>query len=171
MKDTYRIALAGMLLGLLVVANIMTIQVIPPYFVLSFVLTIAFCIGNAFGPLGGFSLCFLGDLIGCIIYPFGPYNILVGLSSGLMGLIFGFLHNKKIKIWYLICIFLIVTLICTSGINTLGLWLMYAASKKTFWAYLVARLPYQLINSAVNCLITTIMYKIIGSKYEQKISR
>lgn len=171
MTKAYLVALQGMLLGLLVIVNIFTIQIIPPYFVFSFVLTVSFLIGELFGPIRSFYLCLLGDLIGCVIHPFGPYNALVGLSCGIIGLIFGFTHKRKMKIWQLICIFIMVTLICTSGLNTLGLWLMYSANKKTFWAYLIARLPYQLLNSIINCALSIIIYKLKGGGNERKVLR
>ena len=157
---TKKIALMGLFVGLITLANIFTIQIIPPYFVLSFVLTISFLAGLYLGPIEGFIVCILGDLTGCIIHPLGPFNFLVNLASGIMGLIFGFNKNKT-NIFKILLTFLIVTLICTSGLNTLGLWLMYAVGKKTFFVYLLARLPWQLLNSAVNCTLSISVYEIL----------
>ena len=105
---TQKIALMGLFVGLITLANIFTIQIIPPYFVLSFVLTISFLAGLYLGPIEGFIVCILGDLTGCIIHPLGPFNFLVNLASGIMGLIFGFNKNKtnifKILLTFLILI-------------------------------------------------------------------
>ena len=95
MKTTKQIALAGLFTSLLVMANTFTIQIIPPYFVMSLVLTISFIVGLFLGPVNSFIVCILADLIGCLIHPLGPYNVLVGLSSGMIGLIFGFI--KKVE--------------------------------------------------------------------------
>ena len=95
MKTTKQVALAGLFTSLLVIANTFTIQIIPPYFVMSLVLTISFIVGLFLGPIKSFIVCILADLIGCLIHPLGPYNVLVGLSSGMIGLIFGFI--KKIE--------------------------------------------------------------------------
>ena len=157
--NTKKIALMGLFVALIALANIFTIQIIPPYFVLSFVLTLSFIIGWHLGPIKGFLVCTLGDIVGCIIHPLGPFNILVNLASGMIGLIFGFNYPKTNSI-KILCTFLIVTLICTCGLNTLGLWLMYAATKKTFFAYLIVRLPWQFINSIINYIISICIYNI-----------
>ena len=167
--NTKKIVLMGLFVSLLVIANILTIQIIPPYFVLSFVLTISFFVGYYLGSIEGTIVCFLGDFIGCIIHPLGPFNILVSLSCCMMGLIFGFNKNKT-NILKIILTFLIVTIICTCGLSTLGLWLIYGFGKKTFFAYLWVRLPWQLINSVINCIITIIIYKILKrSKYDNNL--
>lgn len=157
--NTKKIALMGLFVGLLMLANIFTVQIIPPYFVLSFVLTLSFVAGWYLGPVKGFIVGILGDIVGCILHPLGPFNILVSLASGMIGLIFGFNHSKT-NILKILATFLLVTLICTCGLNTLGLWLMYAATKKTFFAYLIVRLPWQLLNSTINCILSICIYKI-----------
>mgnify|MGYP007077613122 FL=1 len=87
----------------------------------------------------------------------------------MMGFIFGFNKNKT-NILKIILTFFIVTLICTCGLNTLGLWLFYGIGKKTFFAYLWVRLPWQLINSIINCIISISIYKILKrSKYDNNL--
>lgn len=163
MKTTKQIALAGLFTALLVIANIFTIQMIPPYFVISLVLTISFIAGLFLGPINSFIVCILADLIGCLIHPLGPYNILVGLSSGMIGLIFGFIKKiEKPNALTIANLYIIVTLICTCFLNTMGLWLMYAVGKKTFFVYLSVRLPWQLITSGINCSLSMILFKIVS---------
>ena len=163
MKTTKQIALAGLFTSLLVIANTFTIQIIPPYFVMSLVLTISFIVGLFLGPIKSFIVCILADLIGCLIHPLGPYNVLVGLSSGIIGLIFGFIKKiEKPNVLTVINLYILVTLICTCFLNTMGLWLMYAVGKKTFFAYLSTRLPWQLITSGINCSLSMILFKIVS---------
>ncbi|MGN1040612.1 MAG: hypothetical protein ACI4QL_04205, partial [Candidatus Fimimonas sp.] len=53
---------------------------------------------------------------------------------------------------------LLCTVICTCGLNTYALWLMFGAkSGKTFWVYLWGRLPFQLLNTVVNGVIICIL--------------
>ena len=163
MKTTKQIALAGLFTSLLVIANTFTIQIIPPYFVMSLVLTISFIVGLFLGPVNSFIVCILADLIGCLIHPLGPYNVLVGLSSGMIGLIFGFIKKiEKPNMLTVINLYILVTLICTCFLNTMGLWLMYAVGKKTFFVYLSTRLPWQLITSGINCSLSMILFKIVS---------
>ena len=163
MKTTKQIALAGLFTSLLVMVHTFTIQIIPPYFVMSLVLTISFIVGLFLGPINSFIVCILADLIGCLIHPLGPYNVLVGLSSGMIGLIFGFIKKiEKPNMLTVINLYILVTLICTCFLNTMGLWLMYAVGKKTFFVYLSTRLPWQLITSGINCSLSMILFKIIS---------
>ena len=162
MKTTKQIALVGLFTSLLVIANTFTIQIIPPYFVMSLVLTISFIAGLFLGPIKSFIVCILADLIGCLIHPLGPYNILVGLSSGMIGLIFGFIKKiEKPNMLTIINLYILVTLICTCFLNTMGLWLMYAVGKKTFFVYLSTRLPWQLITSGINCNLSIVVFKLL----------
>lgn len=162
MKTTKQIALAGLFTSLLVIANIFTIQIIPPYFVMSLILTISFIVGLFLGPVNSFIVCILADLIGCLIHPLGPYNVLVGLSSGVIGLIFGFIKKiEKPNVLTVINLYILVTLICTCFLNTMGLWLMYAVGKKTFFVYLSTRLPWQLITSGINCSLSIVAFKLL----------
>ena len=162
MKTTKQIALAGLFTSLLVIANTFTIQIIPPYFVMSLVLTISFIVGLFLGPINSFIVCIFADLIGCLIHPLGPYNVLVGLSSGIIGLIFGFIKKiEKPNVLTVINLYILVTLICTCFLNTMGLWLMYAVGKKTFFVYLSTRLPWQLITSGINCSLSIIVFKLL----------
>ena len=162
MKTTKQIALAGLFTSLLVIANTFTIQIIPPYFVMSLVLTISFIVGLFLGPIKSFIVCILADLIGCLIHPLGPYNVLVGLSSGMIGLIFGFIKKiEKPNMLTVINLYILVTLICTCFLNTMGLWLMYAVGKKTFFVYLSTRLPWQLITSGINCSLSIVAFKLL----------
>lgn len=168
MKTSKQIALSSLFTALLVISNIFTVQIIPPYFVLSLVLTISFITGLFLGPVNSFIVCILADLIGCLIHPLGPYNILVGLSSGLLGFIFGFIRKiEKPSILTIVNLYIIVTIVCTCCLNTLGLWLMYAVGKKTFFVYLSVRLPWQLITSTINCILSIVVIKVL-SKIDYK---
>ncbi len=166
-STTETLAFLGVFTAFLSLSNIFTFEIIPPYFVLSVVMTFSFLAGLFLGPWA-FIVCFLGDVIGCLIHPFGPYNFIVGLASGLSGLLFGVafllksIFIKKDNVFIDILLFLIayilVALICTAGLNTLGLFLMYAKGKKTFFAYLSVRFPYQIAVSFINFILSTCLY-------------
>jgi ECF transporter S component (folate family) len=118
--------------------------------------------GFLYGPKNAFIVGFVGDLITAIIFPAGPYNPLIGLASGLMGMIPGLVLRKTGNIYIKVALSAILTLIiCTCGLNTLGLWLVYGIGKKTFFAYLFARLPFQIIMCAVNAMITVIIMRVL----------
>ena len=80
----------------------------------------------------------------------------------MIGLIFGFIKKvEKPNVLTVINLYILVTLICTCFLNTMGLWLMYAVGKKTFFVYLSVRLPWQLITSGINCSLSIVAFKLL----------
>ena len=122
-----------------------------------------FLAGIFLGPVAGFVAGAVGDVLGMLIMGFGPWLPLVTLSSGLLGFIPGIIYkfvkikNNEIK---LLVSILACLVICTAGLNTLGTFLVYGVGKKTYLAYLGARLPVQCIMAAVNFVIIGILLRV-----------
>lgn len=54
--------------------------------------------GMLFGPLGGLIVGTVADVIGALLFPFGPFNPLFTLVAALTGLIYGFfLHPQGVS--------------------------------------------------------------------------
>lgn len=175
-KTSKELALAGVMTALLTVVNMLSINIIYPLFVLSFIATVSVVAGIILKPYTAFLCGFLGDFLAYLINNSltGAYNILIGLSSSLLcfipSLLF-FVYRRVIKNKNLIkaCMvilisFILTFFICTAFLNTFGLWIMYAKGKKAFFTYLFARVPYQLIvcgiNCVLSCLITCVLNRI-----------
>ena len=169
-SNTQKIVYIALLTALCTAVNVLTYYPVS-YIAISFTATVCFLAGFLLGAKAGFAVGFIGDLIGAILFPQGVYNPLIGLASGLMGLIpgvvfdyFGGNRYLKVVISAVLCL-----IICTSGLNTLGLYLIYGLGKKTFWAYLIVRLPWQVLVSAGNCalciLLAGILPKILSKRF------
>lgn len=149
-KTTY----VSVLTALCVAANCFSYFPVS-YISVSFTYTVCFLAGYLLGAKAGFIVGFTGDLIGGIIMPAGAYNPLIGIASGLSGLIPGlafdyFGGNDYAKT----CVSSAVNLVlCTSGLNTFALWLMYGLGKKTFLAYLWVRFPWQVLVAGANLVL------------------
>lgn len=170
-KTTKRIAYTAVLTALATVFNIITFFPVR-YCSLSFTSIPCFIAGVVLGPISGFAVGFLGDLIGHFILPQGAYMPLIGISSGLFGvipgLIFLFFNGKdylKIIVSFFLCL-----IVCTVFLNTYNLWLVYSKGTKTFWTYLKLRLPFQILVSAINCFLTCIIYKELAKAKIIKLS-
>lgn len=126
---------------------------------ISLTITMGFISGYMLGGELAFVVGFIGDLIGGIIMPQGVYNPFLALSSGLFGFIPGVLFtyfkgNDYVKT---VISSVLVFVVCSLFLNTFGLYLIYGLGKKTFFAYMVVRIPAQSINAVGNlifCLIT-----------------
>ncbi|MEG1923730.1 MAG: folate family ECF transporter S component [Clostridia bacterium] len=163
------IAYTAILTALCALANIYSIPISGSSSnFLSFTYIPCFLAGIYLGVPAAFFVGAIGDVLGCLIAPKGAWLPLIILASSLIGVIPGilfYLFNKKnnenkrpiLKRNILLWISLVfVLIICTSGINTLTLWMTYSKGK-TFWVYLGARLPTQLFVLLINGILLSIL--------------
>ncbi len=125
-KKSQKIVYISMLAALCTVANIFDINLGENY-QLSLVATVGFVAGYLFGGNWAFCACFIGDFLGALINPHGVYNPILGVGTGLWGLIpgiiftyFNWRQHIKIAVSYLVS-YIVVSCI----VNTFGLYLMY----------------------------------------------
>ena len=121
-------------------------------------------LGSAFG----FTACFLGDLIGFLLHPFGAYLPWIGISTGLMA-VFGALlygripwENKTGKILKLLFVNLAVFVFCTAGITSITLNKVWFSSL-SYPQYLIQRLfvEGQIWNTLLNALLLFVLLPIV----------
>lgn len=176
MNKTVKLAFTAVLTAFAVAANFATIPIAPNKFV-SFTIVFSFLAGIYLGVLPAVAVGFLGDLIGHFIHPFGAYNFFVGLSCALCGLIPALVYKLKIhRLWKLVISLALFFVLGSALCNTFGLWLQIIVGvdpspiglfqffamdkggiKKSFWLYLVGRMPTQAINLVVNGVIVGVL--------------
>ncbi|MBO5773625.1 MAG: folate family ECF transporter S component [Clostridia bacterium] len=155
-----RIAYLGVMTAIAVITNCFTVTVNSGANSISFNYVICSLAGIFFGPISGGIVGLLGDLIGCLIAPKGPFNPFIMVASGLIGVLSGLAFNiPKLNVYLkIILAYVFIFIVCTLGLNTFGLWFFYAKGKKSFLIYLVGRAPFQAINIAINIVITYVLY-------------
>ena len=160
---TFRLCSIALLSALSIVCNMYSITVTPDISI-SFTYIIAFLSGVFLGPIEGFAVGAIGDGIGCIIAPKGPYAVTVTISSALMGVLFWiiFRYLKRIPVYFRIILgYVLVFFVCSVLINTTTWYFMYS-SKSNYFVYLFSRNVFQLIVVAVNCALTCVLYRPLG---------
>ena len=166
LSKSRKITYVAVLAALATLCNIFDIK-ISDEFQISLVATVGFIAGHMLGGGYGFAVCFIGDLLGAIINPHGPYNPIIGIGTGLWGLIPGvafyyFKGNEYVKT---AISFALGFLLVSAGINVVGFCLMYP-TYYTFEA-LLPTLPLKLAVVAVNCAVcmglVSVLPKIVGS--------
>ncbi|HIY78274.1 MAG TPA: ECF transporter S component [Candidatus Borkfalkia excrementavium] len=139
---------------------------VTPSITLSFNAAFGFLAGGILGPVGGFSVMFLGDLLGCFtnIFNIVVPNPLVCIASGLLGLIPGLIMTHVRGNFYLrgVLSFFLCLLVCSAGVNTFAIYIFYSSRSVSYWAYLLTRMPAFCIVMAVNCVIGVVLAKIIN---------
>lgn len=157
LTNTQELVYVALCSALCFLANYFTIKA-SDVIQISFVALAGFVAGILLGGSLGFTASFIGDLLCSIIHPFGAYNPIIGIGSGLFGLIPGVIFSfKKGNKYFKVILSSILTFICcTFFVNTLGLSLMYSMTFKSLWILL----PYKLITAVVNCLLSVLVLKI-----------
>ena len=124
--------------------------------------------GIFLGTAFGFTACFLGDLIGFLLHPFGAYLPWIGISTGLMA-VFGALlygripwENKTGKILKLLFVNLAIFVFCTAGITSITLNKVWFSSL-SYPQYLIQRLfvEGQIWNTLFNALLLFVLLPIV----------
>lgn len=160
--STKKIAYTALLSAAAVVLNIFSLPIMDNSIKISFTYIICFVAGAFLGPFAGLLTGLVGDILGMLIAPTGgPWVPLITVSSAFLGLIPGIifkLNGIKPLIKILIS-YVLVFLICTAGLTSLGIYTMFIAKTgKTFWVFLIGRLPAQSIIVAVNAVLSLIIY-------------
>ena len=164
MKYTAKnIAYLSVLTAISVIMNTLTLTVPGSGIGIAFTYIPNFLAGYFFGPGAGFIVGVIGDALGCIIWPKGAWLPLLTLSAGLMGAIPGLVRYLPIKEkWLLVISYLATYLVCSAGINTFALWQAYAATKKTFWVYFIAKFPIGVLNMIANLVINFLLMPVFN---------
>lgn len=177
MNDTTKLCYTSVLAALCLVANIFSINLFANNF-LSFVYFFTLIAAIYLGSVLGGCIGFVTDVLGWAILPQGTWNPLLSVSCLFMGVIPGLIF-KYVKTYDLLKVILSMTVcfvFCSCFLNTLGLWLTYhyipfangtnAVLKKTFWVYLVGRLPILTINIVANSIL---VYAVVKTKVLDKM--
>ena len=159
LSKTQKIAYISMLSALSVAVNIL--QIPTPLAQLSLVATVCCIAGVLLGPVEGFAVGFIGDLVAGIIAPMGVYSPIIGIGTSLFGLvpgvIFAFFKGKD---WVKAIIAFAITFVLTSFIlNTIGLCLIYP--KYYVLAERMLLLPITFLFHALNCALSVLLIRTL----------
>lgn len=159
-NDSHKIAYIAIMTAFCVAANMLEIKLGTVQF--SLTICISAFTGLVLGGGAGFCACFLGDLFGFFIHPFGEYSPWIGISTGCMAWIvgaavYGFGSPKKGLHGKLALACLAIFILCTSGITMVYLHLVYYAnmSYAEFWIYRLF-VKGQIYNSLVNSVVVIV---------------
>lgn len=159
-NHSHKIAYVAVMTAFCVVVNMLEIKLGGVQF--SLTICISALAGIVLGSGAGFCACFLGDLIGFMIHPFGEYSPWIGISTACMALFVGgavYLFgetNKKLHLKLAVAC-LLIFVICTCGITTVYLNLAWYKNM-TYFECVGYRLfvQGQIYNSLVNSILVVV---------------
>lgn len=115
-----------------------------------------------FGAVGGAVVAGVGDFLGAILFPFGPYMPHFTISAALTGVIFGLALKGKPS--FTKCVLAVVPsqLVCSLILNSLFLEILYG--NVVFWLRLVQTVLSTPIQIAITFLITKKVIPLVKLK-------
>lgn len=121
-----------------------------------------------FGPLVGGMAAAIGDVLGMMIFPKGPFSPGFTLSALLTGMLFGvFLYNKP-KSWLnIILASLTITLFIHLGLNTLWIAMM---TGKAYIFLLLTRFLKEIIILPIQIVLIYFTWEYVGKNIQKKQS-
>ena len=119
------------------------------------------------GPIPAAIAGGLADLIGALLFPFGPYFPGFTLTAVLMGLIYGiFLRREKLNWYRLVIPSLFNNLVLGLLVNTLWVSILYGS--KTYWGWFVYRLPEYAILVPLNLIFIPPLFVLCKKLWKQR---
>ncbi len=108
-------------------------------------------------PAAGAVVGGLADLVGALLFPFGPYFPGFTVTAALMGAVYGwFLHGKKAPFFpHILLPSLLNNLILGLVINTVRVCILYGS--RTYWGWFVYRLPEYAILVPMNLIFLPLL--------------
>lgn len=105
-----------------------------------------------YGPIAGAVVGGLGDMVGALLFPFGPYHPGFSICGALMGAVYGYflhVHSKRfdnhvrLNFWPNIVLPVVINCVVFSLlVNTL--WISQLYDSKSYWGYFISRIPQEL---------------------------
>lgn len=124
--------------------------------------------GWLLGPVPAMLVGLIGDLVGCILFPAGPYFPGFTLTQVLSGLIFGlFLFRKNTDKILLPVLFskAIISMFLNVGLNALWLSMLYG---KVWTIYATSHLIKNILALPIEVVILLLIIKVLHSRGIQK---
>lgn len=120
-------------------------------------------VGILYGPLWAAATYAVGDLIGGILFPSGPFFPGFTLTAALTGFLFGLVLHKR-KVTHTTCLIasLLVVTICDLLLNTLWLSMLYGEA-------FVALLPGRIVKCFLTVLVQTLLIPFSWNKIVKRI--
>ncbi len=100
----------------------------------------------------------LGDLIGAVIKPFGPYFVGYTITNMLVGLCLGIFLYKKANVLRISIATIINKLVCSLTLNTIFISVLYRGGIAAFWVVFVSRFAFVALMTLVEILVISLLF-------------
>ncbi len=167
LTKTRVICISAILAALFIVLYSIKLQLAPELRITFTFIPLALS-GWLLGPVPAMLVGLVGDLIGCILFPAGPYFPGFTLTQILSGLIFGlFLYRKNAEKIFFPVLFskAIISTFLNVGLNALWLSMLY---KKAWLVYVLSHFIKNAVALPIEVVLLLLIIKVLHSRGIQK---
>lgn len=100
----------------------------------------------------------LGDLIGALLFPFGPYFPGYTFTNIIIAIIISICISKRANIFTISAATILNKALCTLCLNSLWTSILYKGGVDAFPAYMVTRIPQAIIMGVIDILALTVLF-------------
>ena len=100
----------------------------------------------------------LGDLIGALIKPFGPYFVGYTITNILVGLCLGLFLYKNAGIIKISLGVITYKVFCSLILNTIWTSILYRGGIDAFWTVFITRVPFAVVMTVVEIVIISLLF-------------
>lgn len=113
-----------------------------------------------YGPAAGAVVGGLADLVGALLFPFGPYFPGFTATAALMGAVYGwFLYRRKVRFFpHILLPSLVNNLVLGLVVNTVWVSILYGS--RTYWGWFVYRLPEYAVLVPLNLILLPLLTRL-----------
>lgn len=142
---------------------------ITPTLRISFAFLANAMIGMLFGPVVSMLTGGIGDILGFLIHPSGPYFPGITITAVLSGLLYGvFLYHSNARLSHVIAAKTSVTLLSNILLNTFWTSILYG---KAFMAILPLRITKNLVMLPIEIVMLFVLGKTVQKIYDTSVRR
>jgi len=100
----------------------------------------------------------LGDLIGAIIKPFGPYFVGYTITNLLIGLCLGLFLSKNASIVRIGLGVITYKIFCSLILNTIWTSILYRGGIDAFWPVFITRVPFACVMTVIEIVLISLLF-------------
>ncbi len=153
----FKIVMTSILIALnIVLERFLTFQIESNHYSIS-VITIVFAV-IYLGLPHGIAVAALGDIIGALLFPIGPYFPGFTLTNILTALCIGLFLRNKVNILNTCCAILINKGLGTLILNSIWVSILYKGGIDAFPAYMVTRIPQAIIMAVIEIAVIILLF-------------
>ena len=118
-----------------------------------------------YGPVGGAIVGGLGDMIGALLFPFGPYHPGFSVCGAVMGAAYGlfmfvgsarFDNRERLRLWPNVIVPVVFNC-AVIGLVLNTLWVSQLYGSRTYWGWFIYRVPDEIGMSVVKIAVIPLL--------------